>query len=259
MELKNYKKFAKKFFEKNKGKLESFQYREFRWKRNDFAYTKKGVKSSSASGEERIRTDWLHTAIILAEEIEKTTEFKKTVAKLEKKHPPIKQISILLRNYTSKVFKTYLEGGGASELSKVSKALSRDLTLPTTKIKACIKLDGLTLESEFINLEKGVLIRQVRRGDLEEFSSLIMSNTYSTSQHPDIILEITKEFNQVFDMQKIVEKYVTFLSLYKASGIMQISYSLHSESLKNFAGGTLRTGNQQRYLLTAPHYIEKKG
>lgn len=97
--------------------------------------------------------------------------------------------------------------------------------------RATVQLLGVTLRSERISLDSGIVLRRTTKEDLEKvYRPMLVGALTPSFQHPLAILEIELQLQrgQQMRLQERVEQCIALLRLFVAGSIKWISYSIES-------------------------------
>jgi hypothetical protein len=118
----------------------------------------------------------------------------------------------------------------------------KELNDEPTRVKAFVRLQGVTVEDHPIKLLSSCTLRRITPADVEEEIPIhipFFNVSNPIHNHVTAILEIEKDILYPVDIQKEVEKATLTLRLFRVGGATSVSYSLSGKTITKFIGGTL--------------------
>jgi len=216
----------------------------FRWKVNEFEYTKGGVTKSSASGEYIIKKFWFKATIKVAEDIKKSNEYSSTLKLLSNIFGK-ERVSFALERFVQKLTSDFFTRQKLSEedIDLFVTTFLKDLKEEPLKYGAKVELDGIVILPERIEFKIGdtiIILRQTKIEDLEKEFPVYGFPMEPYLKTPSAILNIEFLGRQANEIQLKVEQAIAILRLFKVGSVKYISYHMHSESITDVtASGTL--------------------
>jgi len=231
----------------SKGDLKSEDEVWFKWKVDSFKYDDNGPGEHSATGDYIVKKSWFRAMIKIEGDIEKSTEYTTTLEYLTKIFGEGMN-NFVLQRFTQKIISDYLYNqkfdGAVDELiNKFFKSVKGE---PLT-YGAEVKLEGIILRPDKIEIAHGIILRKIAKEDLEKeyaYHSLAFSQTRNPIHTiPSAILRIEFLGTRVNEVQKKVGEAITILRLFRVGGVKFESYQLFSDSMTDLmASGGLFSG-----------------
>jgi len=217
------------------------------WKLRDFKYTDKGIESSGADGNYITQQTCFQATRVLEEQLKENNIFKNTLEVLQNNFPTLSDHARHLELFTGKVLAIYFSGQKEPDLAQTEKTLSQftnDLLGGPVMFGAKVELQGVTLQSEKIEIGPNISIRQPQKEDLE-----VPLHSFGFRQHfliyPSAFLNI--EFlsarSQQDQIQPRMEQYIALLRLFNVGSVRWTTCKRYSDSIiDTMAHGTLGSG-----------------
>lgn len=216
----------------------------FRWKVEKFQYTDKGVTDQSAHGEYFTEKSWFRAIIKLEELVKKSNEYSSTMEHLNNIFGKSSNFSYYLDRFVTSLISQYLNAPQTKEKDADSliTIFLKDLHEEPVNCGAEVDLQGIVLRPEKIETSFGITLRQTRVEDLErEIPAHGFMMGYFLP-NPSAIMRIELLGKGTQEIQKMVERAITILRLFKVGGIKWDSYALFSESIINIVSGRITSG-----------------
>lgn len=243
----------------SKGDLKSEDELWFKWKVDKFEYDDSGPTEHSASGEYVGKKSWFRAMIKIEHEIKKSTEYTTVLEYLTKIFGE-KMNDFVLGRFTQKIISDYLYDqkfdGTVDEI--INKFLRSVKGEPLT-YGANVKLEGIVLRPDKVEISHGIILRKTTKEDLEEeyaYHSLAFSQTRNPIHTiPSAILRIEFLGTRANEIQKKVGNAITILRLFRVGSVKFESYKMFSDSMTDMmASGGLLSGEtttaNEKYLIT---------
>lgn len=242
--LKEFTEFVKELLDEGirKGDIKKIEVNEnyLRYKVTNFRY----------SIEEGVKTDGIRGSQVT----EKRFIFKHDSEKIIKQSQQYKDLIVALKNkfnidkleydvnlFLGRLTNDYLDNNRIDE--NLINIFLKELNDKPVKIFAKAEIDGITLESDSIDISKSVRLRRVKIEDIEK-DEPIYPHPFTSGHfmhYVSAIMEISKYGHTAAELQKDIEKYITILRLFKVGSVYYISYKMSSEAISYFVGGTVTT------------------
>lgn len=211
----------------------------FKWKINKFEYLMDsgpvfgGITEQYFTKTRTIYTPNLETTI------SNSSDFKPFVDKLKNIYPT-QNVQFELLLFLRFIISSYLKDKQVKQ--DHIELFIKELNDEPTKIKAIVRLQGVTVDEQPIKLSSSCVLRRITPADIENEIPIHnpFPNPSDLINNPvTAILEIEKDDSYPIDIQKEVEKAILTLRLFRVGEVSNISYSLSGKTIARFIGGTV--------------------
>lgn len=243
-------------FGKEKSRNQSSEKIEmFCWRIEDFQYSRKGASYSSAKSETFDKEFWFKIIDNVRSYLQSLDIYAVVESKIKEKIPNqgINELDHFLQMFLQKF--SY-EEINHSDLNYICESLENHLEGKPIKCGANIEFLGIAIESEKIDLQNGIILRQTKKEDIEkEEVSYTRNHHYYDHNLPSLIMKITTEERYGIGVQNKISDAEAILRLFKVASTRYKSYEFFSASFNsNFVG---RVGTLDNTHPAIIGYIEK--
>lgn len=226
-----------------KGEIKKVEINQdyFKWKIDKFEYSMDSGLASGATGQYLTKTQTI-CSHNLDTALSNSSEFKSFVDRLKEIYHT-QDVQFKLQSFLRFIIQDYLDDKQVKQ--ELIDLFIKELNDEPTRVKATIRLQGVTVEGQPIKLFNSCTLRRITPADVEEEIPVHIPFFNISNQihnHVTAILEIEKDVLNAVDIQKEVEKAILTLRLFKVGGVTNISYSLSAKTITRFIGGTLSSG-----------------
>ena len=140
----------------------------------------------------------------------------------------------------------------------------KDLDGEEQEYRAEVKLIGLTLQPDSIQLDSNVKLRKPSRKDFEkEVPMVFPSHGTGPPRDPTAFLHVRIYATEAaMPLQNEIDREIAVLRLFRVGAVQDIQYSMDTDSIIHIAGGTLTRGRllgSDKYLITMKDVKPLKG
>ncbi|MCK5282805.1 MAG: hypothetical protein KAK00_05330 [Nanoarchaeota archaeon] len=223
-----------------KGEVKSDEENYVKWELDKFKYTNNGSIETSARRKFVVKEEWSTSSETIKKIVKESKEYESSLKRLDslygKNDKNNENLSLLIKKITVSYLKT-------KDLSKVIisdfiRRFLRDLNNELLKCIADVELQGIVLESDSIQISPQVLIRRVKKEDLEKEKPIFFPDATSWSTTPSAIMKIEIMGNSPRKLREFVEKSISILRLYKVGSVNLISCKMSSDCITNLFFGS---------------------
>lgn len=240
---------------------ENKEYR--RWKVDKFQYTDEGIIESDGHDTIISELSWSRANIKIRDIIKNCPEFNNCLEKMCTLFDDSNLSSSCLENLVGDLTDYYLHNSKCEDedIEDFITILFKNLNEEPVKYGAVVKLAGIILKSERVDIADGISIRQPKREDLE--MDLTIYNNFNPFPEFSTILNIEFQGKMARDIQRKVHHAIALLRLFKVGSVKYISYKMYTDSLTDFiARGEMSSNNSlgtpEKYIITSEDELSLK-
>lgn len=205
------------------------------WKVSDFEYTEKGLTNYGFTSDYVEKETWHRAFLKLNQEVFDLPEFKAAFQALTIAFPGVSDSQAHLKKFAGPVLWDCLNN--SSQSAKILERFLNELAGGPVSHKSKVELEGIIPLVESLSPAQGVTIRQSRKQDVEESSSIALWSV----RHPEVpsaIMEIefSGSVNEQHRLQQRVEQCIALLRLFRVGSVKWTSYDMRSDSLTGLQG-----------------------
>ncbi len=228
-----------------KGEIKKVEINQdyFKWKIDRFEYSMDSGLASGATGQYITKTQTIYTHN-LDTSLSNASEFKSLVDRLKEIYHT-QDVQFKLQSFLRFIIQDYLDDKQVKQ--DLIDLFINELNDEPTRVKAFVRLQGVTVEDHPIKLLSSCTLRRITPADVEEEIPVhipFFNVNNPIHNHVTAILEIEKDVLYPVDIQKEVEKAILTLRLFRVGGATSVSYSLSGKTITRFIGGTLSSGQK---------------
>lgn len=229
--------------EKEKGAIQPEYEQLLHWNVTDFNYDDNGTHFGQ-EGEYVTKPIWINALSKILNLLEKNEKYQNFFTFLKGQHE-IKEHSPSLRVFIQRIITMYLTKGDLteSEINNYIDVFVVELKNKPIKSGATVHLEGIILHPDKIEICPGITLRKPKK---EDFEIDIPTYGYDIHSHffpPTAFLEISITTNSSRVIQEEVKKAITILRLFKTGSVKYQTYRMYSDSISNFIGGRIGSGD----------------
>lgn len=223
---------------KNEIKKVELNQNYFKWKIDKFEYSMDSGLISGATGDYITKKQEFYSHnldTILSE----SSEFKAFIERFKDIYHTV-NVQFKLQSFLRLVIQDYIDDKKVNQ--ELIDLFIRELHEEPSRVKATVRLQGVTVEEPTIKLPNHCTLRRLTVADVEEEIPVrVPFFNVVTPLHNNItaVLEIEKDVLGDSDIQNEVEKAIVILRLFKVGGATLFSYTLAGKTITRFIGGTI--------------------
>lgn len=233
--------------------------RYFRWKLTEYEYGDAGIIKKSAQGENLLKPDWFRAARTVSESVSKQSSYNELLKVISEGYGGDEvQYGSYLERLITKIAWNILESKDKTptDLSKYAISLLKDLNKEAQEYRSEVQLRGLILQPDSIQLDDSARLRKPERKDFEREAPMFSFLSFGVMRlgDPTAFLHVRVSTTQgVRALQNEIEREIAMLRLFRVGAVQDLQYDIDSDSVIDFAGGTLSSGKvvgSDKYLIT---------
>ncbi|MDO8874280.1 MAG: HEPN domain-containing protein [Methanoregula sp.] len=213
------------------------------WGVTSFSYDDTGCHVGK-SGTQITKPSWIRGLFQIREIVIKTDEYRQLMDDLKTK-TSFKEIEPNpVSRFLHKIVSEYLEDETIPEvrLHVLIDNFIMDIQNKPVKSGAIVQVSGIILHSDEIEIAPGVLLRKPKKEDFEIDIPVQVFRFFPHVPDPTAFLEISLQTKMPTNIQEEVTKAITILRLFKPGSVKWNTYRMYSESVSQFLGGTMTSG-----------------
>lgn len=226
---------------KASGQIKPQKLEFFVWRMDDFEYSKKGVISHSAKGETFEKEFWFQLIYNVKSYLQSLDIYSTLKSKVDEKlaNQGIDELDHMLQMFLQKFSYGEIE---TSDIQLISESFQDHLEGKLIQCGANVEFLGLAIDSEIIDLQNGVILRQTKKEDVEkEVESYMKHHPNYDHNLPSMIIKITTQGRSAIDVQDKISDAEAILRLFKVASTRYKGYTFFSGSFNSHFGGTMGT------------------
>jgi hypothetical protein len=226
-------------------------YYSYKVSREDFSINDQGFVHHQGAETYLTQASWDRAVNSIFEGIKDAAPYSAALNLLTESYPNDQRVSVHLDTLVRHIARQYLirlSGADPSAIQSLISTFLSDLDGVPTNFSGRVNIAGViaAFPLEIQVPAAKIVLRPITPEDLEESIpsyALSFNRSLSNRLHiPPTIMEITALLVEGSEMQRIVERMIAILRLFRVQSVFYQSYSLGTSSLVRFGGGTLFSG-----------------
>ena len=225
---------------KKSGQFKPKKIMFFKWELNDFRYDEKGVVSSSASRKTFEKDDWSSSVVKILDYIKSLDIYQSIKSKILTQYSEIglHKFNSFIDMFTHKFI---YESINFDEVKQSIKSIVDNLNGKPFECGAIVKLMGISLMVESLDLHNGIVLRQPKRMDIEKETPEYIGSERDLDffNKPSLIMNVSILGRNMVDIQHKIQEAETILQLFTIGSVYYTSYELFSKSFSTSFRGRI--------------------